>query len=262
MKTSIIVQARMGSSRLPGKVLKEINGITLLEFLLKQISYCKSIDEIIVATTTEKIDDVIFNKCKDLNVTVFRGSELNVLDRYYQCAKTYSIENIVRITADNPLIDPFLVDKVINFFDSNSFDYVTTFLPPTFPSGTEVEIFSFSALENAWNNAKLPSEREHVTPYFYNNKNKFKIFNYENEKNISKFRYAVDRIEDLELVKILMSRIKKRPIVLEDILEQFNADPSLININKDIDYYEGYEKSKKEDIDFLNSKNKKNETKN
>ena len=124
------------------------------------------------------------------------------------------------------------------------------------------EIFSFSALENAWNNAKLPSEREHVTPYFYNNKNKFKIFNYENEKNISKFRYAVDRIEDLELVKILMSRIKKRPIVLEDILEQFNADPSLININKDIDYYEGYEKSKKEDIDFLNSKNKKNETKN
>ena len=258
-----IIQARMKSQRLPGKVMMNVEeNNPLLNSVISQIEFSKLTEKFVIATSDSKEDDTISEVLKNKTIDCFRGDELDVLDRYYQCAKKFSFSTIIRIPADKPLIDPFLVDKVINFFDSNSFDYVTTFLPPTFPSGTEVEIFSFSALENAWNNAKLPSEREHVTPYFYNNKNKFKIFNYENEKNISKFRYAVDRIEDLELVKILMSRIKKRPIVLEDILEQFNADPSLININKDIDYYEGYEKSKKEDIDFLNSKNKKNETKN
>ena len=150
MKTSIIVQARMGSSRLPGKVLKEINGITLLEFLLKQISYCKSIDEIIVATTTEKIDDVIFNKCKDLNVTVFRGSELNVLDRYYHCAIKSNFSIIVRITSDNPLIDPNIVDYVISRFVDSDCDYMSTDFSK-YPLGIgNVEVFNFQSILRAW----------------------------------------------------------------------------------------------------------------
>ena len=121
-------------------------------------------------------------------------------------------------------------------------------------SGTEVEIFSFESLEAAWKNAKLPSEREHVTPYFYNNEKQFQIYNYENSENLSNLRYAVDRVEDLELVRLLISRIKTRPILLEDIITQFKIDPKLIEINKNVNYYEGYEKSKKEDIEFLDSK--------
>tara|TARA_Y100001936_G_scaffold208783_1_gene214468 strand:- start:8793 stop:9542 length:750 start_codon:yes stop_codon:yes gene_type:complete len=245
----------MKSQRLPGKVMMDVEeNNPLLNSVICQVEFSKLTEKFVVATSDSTEDDIISEFLKEKSINCFRGNESDVLDRYYQCAKEFSFSTIVRIPADKPLIDPFLLDKTINFFNSNSFDYVTTFLPPTFPSGTEVEIFSFSALEKAWNNAELPSEREHVTPYFYNNRNKFKIFNYENEKNLSKFRYAVDRIEDLELVKILMSRIKKRPIILEDILKQFDTDPSLININKDIDYYEGFEKSKKEDIDFLNSK--------
>ena len=258
-----IIQARMKSQRLPGKVMMDVEeNNPLLNSVISQIKYSKSIEKFVVATSNSIEDDVISEFLKNKNIDCFRGDELDVLDRYYQCAKKFSFSTIIRIPSDKPLIDPFLIDKIIDFFNSNSFDYITTFLPPTFPSGTEVEVFSFSALENAWKNAKLPSEHEHVTPYFYNNKTKFKIFNFESKTNLSKFRYAVDKIEDLKLVKILMSRIKKRPITIEDILEQFKADPSLININKDVDYYEGFEKSKKEDIDFLNSeKIKENETK-
>ena len=260
-----IIQARMKSQRLPGKVMMDVEeNNPLLNSVVSQIEYSNLVEKYVVATSNSKEDDVIFEFLKNKNIDCFRGDEFDVLDRYYQCAKKFSFSTIVRIPSDKPLIDPFLMDMIIDFFNSNSFDYVTTFLPPTFPSGTEVEVFSFSALENAWKNARLPSEREHVTPYFYNNKNKFKIFNYESKTNLSKFRYAVDRIEDLKLVKILISRIKKRPILLEDILEQFEIAPSLININKDVNYYEGFEKSKKEDIDFLNSKKKikENESKN
>jgi len=259
-----IVQARMKSQRLPGKVMMDVEeNNPLLNYVISQIEYCKLVKKHVVATSNSKEDDIIFEFLKNKHIDCFRGDELDVLDRYYKCAKKYSFSTIVRIPSDKPLIDPFLIDEIIDFFNSNSFDYITTFLPPTFPSGTEVEIFSFSALENAWKNAKLPSEREHVTPYFYNNKTKFKIFNYKNKTNLSKFRYAVDRIEDLKLVKILISRIKTRPITMKDILEQFKVDPSLININNEVNYYEGFEKSKKEDIDFLNSeKIKKNETKN
>ena len=120
--------------------------------------------------------------------------------------------------------------------------------------GTEVEVFSFSTLEKVWLNATKHSEREHVTPYFYNNEKQFQIYNYENSENLSNLRYAVDRVEDLELVRLLISRIKTRPILLEDIITQFKIDPKLIEINKNVNYYEGYEKSKKEDIEFLDSK--------
>jgi len=250
-----IIQARMKSQRLPGKVMMDVEeNNPLLNSVISQIKFSKLAEKLIIATSDSKEDDIISIFSQKNHIDYFRGSESDVLDRYYHCAKNFSISTIIRIPSDKPLIDPFLVDSIIDFFNSNSFDYVTTFLPPTFPSGTEVEIFSFSALENAWKNAELPSEREHVTPFFYNNKDKFKIFNYENKEDLSKFRYAVDKSEDLELVRILMSRIKKRPITMNDIMKQFELDPSLININKDIDYNEGYKKSQKEDANFLNSK--------
>jgi spore coat polysaccharide biosynthesis protein SpsF len=251
-----IIQARMNSTRLPGKVMMNVDDSNpLLYYVISQLHNSKFLEKMVIATTTNTDDDKIFNYSKNQNIDCFRGDEIDVLDRYYQCAKKYSFSTIIRIPSDKPLIDPIIMDKMIEIFNLNSFDYVTNFLPLTFPSGTEVEIFSFQALEIAWKKAKLPSEREHVTPYFYNNKNKFKIFNHENKTDLSNFRYAVDRDVDLKLVKLLISRIKKRPILLKDILNQFKIDPKLIDINKDVNYYEGYEKSQNEDTEYINSKN-------
>ena len=181
-----IIQARMGSTRLPGKVLKDAgNNKPVLYYIIDQLQHCKSFSNIVVATTTLDEDDPIVQFCNDKNIVCFRGNPTDVLDRYYQCAKKYSFSTIMRMPSDKPLLDPELVDRVISFFNNNNYDYVTTFLILTFPIGTEVEVFSFEALELAWKNAKLPSEKEHVTPYFYNNPTLFKIFNIQNQGQAS-----------------------------------------------------------------------------
>jgi len=243
-----IIQARMNSSRLPGKVMMKIDGEhPLLYFVIKQLQSAKLLSKIIIATTTNPSDDIIVKYAKKLKIDYFCGDENDVLDRYYQCANKFNLSSIVRIPSDKPLIDPNIVDHVIEIFQKNSFDYVTNFLPLTYPSGTEVEVFSMDSLKIAWENAHLSSEREHVTPYIYNNPNKFKIFNVKNSKDLSKFRWAVDRIEDLELVRKLVSRIKERPILTSHILNQINNDPKLFEINKDVDYFEGLTKSLEKD---------------
>jgi len=228
-----IIQARMGSSRLPNKVLMKLNNENpLLYFVINQLQNCKSIGKIVVATTTFTEDTKIIEFLKKLNIEYFRGSSTNVLDRYYQCAKKFSFDIIIRITADNPLIDPTIVDLAIEKFNSNSFDYLTNTRKRSFPSGTEVEVFTFLALEKAWKNSTKPSELEHVTPYFYNNPEKFKIFDLINHEDLSSFRWTVDETNDLELVKILISKIKKRPILMNDIVKILKDEPELIKINK------------------------------
>ena len=248
-----IIQARMGSTRLPGKVMLDVeSNKTVLYFVIKQLQSCKLVDKIIVATTTLEDDKQIANFSKQLGIDSFRGSSDNVLDRYYQCAKEYSISIIVRIPSDKPLIDPEIVDNVVSMFMNSSYDYITNFLPnPTFPSGTEVEVFSINALKKAWEKAKIPSEKEHVTPYFINHKDEFKIFHTENSENLSHLRWAVDRIEDLKLVRKIASKIKKRPILMKDILELFTREPELVKINKNVNREEGSLKSLKEDQEFL-----------
>ena len=248
-----IIQARMGSTRLPGKVMLDVeSNKTVLYFVIKQLQSCKLVDKIIVATTTLEDDKQIANFSKQLGIDSFRGSSDNVLDRYYQCAKEYSVSTIVRIPSDKPLIDPEIVDNVVSMFMNSSYDYITNFLPnPTFPSGTEVEVFSINALKKAWEKAKIPSEKEHVTPYFINHKDEFKISHTENSENLSHLRWAVDRIEDLKLVHKIASKIKKRPILMKDILELFTREPELAKINKNINREEGSLKSLKEDQEFL-----------
>jgi len=242
-----IIQARMGSSRLPGKVLTVIDGNNpILYYVIWQLQQCKSLDEIVIATTILEEDEKIVKYVENMGLSCFRGSPDDVLDRYYQCAKKFNFSNIVRITADCPLIDPTLVEQVIQKFNSEPCDYSTNSLPKTFPQGTETEIFSFESLEKAWKNAKKPSEREHVTPYIKNNKN-FKKLYIKNSKDLSDFRWTVDTIEDLKLVRELISRIKKRPILMTDILEVFSNKPELIEINKNHIKDEGYLKSLKED---------------
>jgi len=156
------------------------------------------------------------------------------------------------------LIDPEIVDNVVTIFKKKSYDYVTNFLPnPTFPSGTEVEVFSMNGLERVWKKAKLPSEREHVTNYFSNHEDEFEITHIENSKNLSYLRFAVDRMEDLELVRLIVSKIKKRPILMKDVVELFNKEPELAKINKNVSRNEGDIKSLKEDQEFLNNLSKR-----
>ena len=150
-----ILQTRMGSTRLPGKVLMKINDDNLvLDFVIKQLRFSKLIDEIIIATTNLEQDDIIEQYAVDNGLECFRGSSLDVLDRYYQCAKKFNLSTIVRVTSDCPLIDPVIIDRIIEKFKDGKYDYVSNFLSHTFPNGTEAEIFTFNILENAWQNAK------------------------------------------------------------------------------------------------------------
>ena len=255
MTIGCIIQARMGSTRLPGKVLMEvIEGKPVLYYVINQLKYCKSFEKLIIATTTLPEDDKIVQFCIDNNVNYFRGDSKNVLERHYRCAEKFSLSTVIRMPADKPLLDPEVVDKVVEAFNSNSYDYVTNFLPSTYPSGTEVEVLSFNALKIAYEKAILPSEKEHVTNYIYDHKDDFIIFNVVNSENLSNFRWAVDRIEDLRLVREIVSNIHKSPILIKDILELFKNEPNLVEINKQVDSNEGNTKSKKEDEEFINSK--------
>ena len=248
-----IIQARTGSIRLPKKVLEKIdNNLTVLDYVINQVKYSKKIEKIVVATTNLIEDDSI---CKNSNlqkIEYFRGSSEDVLDRFYHCAKKYSAKTIVRITADNPLIDPNIIDKIIEEYEKC--DFITNTLERTFPYGTEVEVFSFSSLEKAWKYAKKPSEREHVTPFIRDPKNKFILKNFKNKKNISQLRYTIDKKEDLQLVKEIVKNISIRPILLEDIINLQKEKPKIFEINKNVKH-DGYLSSLEKDQQYFKSNN-------
>ena len=241
MTVGIIVQTRTGSTRLPGKVMmKADDKLLMVDYVINQLKYSKLHDEIVIATTDLKQDDVIFDYVTNRNIPCFRGDEKNVLERHYQCAKKYAFSTIVRIPSDKPLIDPTIVDSVIEKFQSNSYDYISNFsvdvndndrFIPSYPSGTEVEIFSFTALETAWKNATSEHDKEHVTPYIYSNLEKFNILTLKSEKDLSQFRWALDYENDLKLIRSIISKITKRPILMNDILELFEQEPDLTKIN-------------------------------
>jgi spore coat polysaccharide biosynthesis protein SpsF len=259
-----IIQARMSSTRLPGKVMMKVeNENTILDCVINQLQSSKEIKDIVIATTDQKEDDVIVEFVKRREIKYFRGSEKDVLDRYYQCAKKFNFAEIIRITSDNPLIDYEVADTVVKYFKLNNYDYITTsgpwafnrgettdLSPPTshckYPSGYDVEVFTFSALENAWKNAKLPSEREHVTPYIFKNKEIFRQTSIGNSEDLSRFRCTVDTKYDLELIQKIYSNIKKRPILLYDVIKLLKANPELVKINAHAKA-DGYIKSLKED---------------
>ena len=250
MMIGCIIQARLGSTRLPQKALLNLDEKnSTLFYVINQLKNCKRIEKIVVATTDLKEDDLIEKTVGNFGVTCFRGNEKDVLDRYYNCAKKFEFDFIVRITADCPLIDPQIVDNVINNFDSSKEDYISNTLKNTFPKGLDVEVFTFSALKKTWIESKLPSEREHVTQYIRNNPS-FKIKNYENEENLSEHRWTLDREEDLVFIREIIKRIEKRPILMEDVISVLRQEPDLSKINANIDPDEGINKSKREDIIF------------
>ena len=233
--TCCIIQARIGSTRLPGKVMLNVEDQKpILYFVIKQLQECKLIDKIIVATTTNKEDNQIFDFVKKLEIPCFRGSEKDLLDRYYMCAKNFSLKTIVRITSDCPLIDPEITDKIVSEFKSNKYDFTSNTIKRTYPRGLDVEVFSFTALEEAWKNANLPSEREHVSPYIKKSNNQYLCLNVENTNDLSNLRLTVDREEDFKLIRIILSEISTRPILMDDIIKLLKRKPELIEINKKI----------------------------
>jgi spore coat polysaccharide biosynthesis protein SpsF len=227
-----VVQARMSSSRLPGKVLKEINNRPMISLQLERLSRSKLVEEIIVATSTDKSDDVLERSLKSEGVTVFRGSLEDVNQRFFELCKTKPIGPTVRITADCPLLDHELVDQVISFFKNGNFQYASNTINRTFPRGLDVEIFdSGSFIDYVSSNTLSNFEKEHVTPIFYNNSELFSIGSFCGDKDLSTHRWTVDTETDFSFVsKIYKSLYFSKPdFTTADILEFLSMNPNFAN---------------------------------
>lgn len=247
MKIVAIIQARMGSSRLPNKVLAEINGKTLIEIMIDRMRHAKLINKLVVATTDSQSDDVLNEWLLERGVNVFRGSEVDVLDRFYNCALLNSADIVVRLTADDPLKDPEIIDRAIGILikDTN-LDYVSNTLNPTFPEGLDVEVLKFSALERAHREAVLLSDREHVTPYIWRNVEKFVTASFTHNENLNHWRWTVDKKCDLDFIREVLGGMGLGHLVrFEEIISHIKKNPSLMEINMGTVRNEGYLKSLK-----------------
>jgi spore coat polysaccharide biosynthesis protein SpsF len=243
MKIVAIVQARMSSSRLPGKVLMDLAGKPVLAHVVDRLRLCKNIDSIVVATSTDESDSPIERWCQQYQVISYRGSLQDVLDRYVQAARLLQADVVVRITADCPAIDPVVVDEVIDGFLSA--DYAFYGLKGEFPDGLDCTVFAASALERAWREAKLLSEREHVGPYIEKNPQLFKGGGLEKFQGLSHMRWTIDEPRDYDFLREIFSRLYKtnQPFFTEDILALLKREPELILLNANIIRNEGYLKS-------------------
>jgi spore coat polysaccharide biosynthesis protein SpsF len=202
-----ILQARMSSSRFPGKVLQPILGVPMLARQLERVRRAKNIDKLVVATSTDSSDDVLEKFCQENGTACARGSLDDVLDRFYQAALPYAPEQVVRLTGDCPLADPEIVDRIIAFHLEGEYDYTSNTLEPTFPDGLDAEVLQFAALERAWREAILPSEREHVTLFVYRRPREFRLGSYKCSNDRSHLRWTVDRPEDLCVVREIYSAL-------------------------------------------------------
>jgi len=244
-----IVQARLSSTRLPHKVLLNLAGKPVLSQVFNQLSFSKSISEIVLATSTDSSDDPLEIWANENNKKFYRGDLNNVLKRYFDTAKFFGAQNIVRITADCPLIDPEIVDSVVHKFLEGDYDYFSNTNPPTFPDGLDTEIFTFHSLELAFKEAKLSSELEHVTSYFKNHPEKFKIGNLISDVNYENLRWTLDQKEDFELISSIYRELYRENSFIRwrDILKLVTKDKKLLSINSYIKRNDGLIKFLKED---------------
>ena len=247
-----MIQARMGSSRLPGKVMKEVVGKPLLEHIIERINNCKNIDKVIVITSEEQENDPIRYLCNDLPIDCFSGNENDVLDRYYRASFNFNLsdeDSILRITADCPLIDPQIVDEVILKHIEGNYDYTTNTLVRTYPDGLDCEVFTVATLKDMWNKAKLKSEREHVTLYIKNNPEDYNLGNIEYTEDLSDLRWTVDEKEDFILINQIYESLydENNLFLMEDILKLYNDNHDLFKINEMYERNEGLMKSLEND---------------
>jgi len=240
LRITAIIQARMGSTRLPNKVMKKAANKPLIQHLIERLSNSSLIEEIVLATTQRPIDDALAEFIQGLGYKVFRGSENDVLDRYYQAAKEIKTDVVVRITGDCPLIDYQVTDTVIQCFLENDYDYVSNVDPPSYPDGLDTEVFTFNALKKAWQEAPEKHEREHVTPYIRES-GLFKTGGVSNDVDLSAQRWTVDEPEDYELVKTIIEDLgaSGEYFCMDDVLRYKRTNPGLFEINKNINRNQG-----------------------
>jgi len=235
MNIVAIIQARMGSSRLPGKVSMDLGGETVLGRVVRRLQRSRHISKIVVATTTVPADEVIVAECDRLEVLCFRGSEHDVLDRYYQAARANAADAVVRITSDCPLIDPELVDETVEVFGDKHADYASNVFPRTYPRGLDTEVFSFDALDRAWREAREAHQREHVTPYLYEHPQIFKLASLSGAADYSRYRWTLDTLEDLELLRTIYSRFHGRDdFSWKEVLRLMEREPELAELNSQV----------------------------
>ncbi len=242
MKTVAIIQARMGSSRLPGKVLARVAGSPMIEHIVRRVRDAGGVDEVVVATSTSSGDDAVAGFCAEKEISCFRGSEQDVLDRFHRAAQTAGANIVVRITGDCPLIDPEVIDRVVGVIKQGECDYATNTLRYTYPDGLDVEAFTFAALDRAWKEADKPSQREHVTP-FLRTEDGFRRRNVENDCDLSShnYRWTVDTPADLEFVRGIYDAFESRQdFRLVDILELLKRRPDLLAKQGNETMNEGY----------------------
>lgn len=240
-----ILQARTSSTRLPNKVLLPILKKPMLLRQIDRIKRSRYLDKLVVATSTHPSDAPIASLCKINNIAYFRGSLNDVLDRFYQTARIYNPEHIVRLTGDCPLIDPLIIDQTIKHYLSENFDYSSNAYEPTFPDGLNVEIFTFKTLETTWKNTKLPSEREHVTPFMRKVQTNFKLGTFKNNTDQSHFRWTVDHKEDFELITKIYESLypQNSHFTSNDIYTFLKKNPELLTMNSKYKRNEAYKKS-------------------
>jgi spore coat polysaccharide biosynthesis protein SpsF (cytidylyltransferase family) len=256
MRIVAIVQARMGSTRLPGKVLKDIAGKPALWHVINRLKESRLIDEIVIATTVKAEDQAIVTLAADSGVKSYSGSEDDVLDRYFQAAKKYCADVIVRVTSDCPLLDPDIVDDVVKYFLENCYDYVSNTWASaqgdskqTYPVGLDTEVFSFKVLERAWTDAKLPSEREHVTPFIWKNFALFRIGHVDNDEDLYYMRWTLDYERDLLFIREVYKQLSSKGLTFRsnEIISLLEKNPELLELNKGVVKNEGYFKSLEKD---------------
>ena len=232
MKTVAIIQARMGSTRLPGKVMKDLGGETVLARVVARVRRAAAIQEVVIATTHQPEDDRIVEECRRLEVHVFRGEVHDVLDRYHGAAQEAGAEAIVRITSDCPLIDPEITDRTIRAFLERRPDYASNVLDRTYPRGLDTEVMTREALDRSWRQAKKPYEREHVTPYIYENADQFTLYSVSGEMDYSRQRWTLDEPEDLAFLRAVYERLEdKVSFSWGEVLALLEREPALIELN-------------------------------
>ena len=234
MKTAAIIQARMSSTRLPGKIMLDLKGKPVLQNIAERVRTAKNIDDIIIATSAEASDDIVENFCVKAGIKVFRGSLNNVLERYYKCALRESADVIVRLTADNALIDGNIINEAVNVFSRGGIDYLS--YKKGLPLGMHVEVFSFDALERSYREAKDPECLEHVTPYMIKNPEKFRVLFFRDEKDPdnSSMRFTMDTPEDYEFVKRVYDSFGSNIFSYGEILRVLSSHKELLKINQNI----------------------------
>lgn len=247
-----ILQARCSSTRLPGKVLKPILGEPMLVRQIERLRHAKRIDRLLVATSTDSSDDPLAALCERHGISCFRGSLDDVLDRFYRAALSYQPEHVVRLTGDCPLTDPAIIDAVIALHLRESHDYSSSAIDLTFPDGLDAEIMRFACLEQAWREAGLPSEREHVTLFIYRRPERYRIGSYKGVCDFSHYRWTVDEPQDFEFVTRIYERLysENRVFGMDDILALLESDPALAVINAGIERNVGLKKSIEKDMQF------------